>query len=357
MDFGRMLTDIQNLRDQFQLAAQRQNVALDELKNALEGHYAELEKNNATLKETLEQSIQQQMNEQKTAMDAVRQGQVDFAASHREHLGALEQAQAGLRTSVEAAKQAAQAVTGQTVEQGQKIAELKKSAEEEARSFQQQITSNRDAMQAKLNELRAAMDRMDASKPIGEMQKRLDQMQTETARMLNSLGGQVESMKNQLEQAKEDQRAANRIREDVERVAKRADKLEQSIRKQDEYMQDLASQRIVAGDGTVFATPRRKEKKSPLPQIAIALSALAILGMILGGILLKQSQEAFASQIDQRLLTPQTTMAAQLQDLSSQVEKLTSLARMTPAPTPTPTPTPAPTPTPSEPAGTEATPK
>ena len=357
MDFGKMLEDIQTLRGQFQMASDRQKTTLDELQKALDGHYTELEQNNAALKNSLEQSLRQQAEDQRTAMETSRQAQVDFAKSHSEHLDSLEQAQGELRATVDATKQAAQTAASQAAEQGLAITALKKSAEEEARSLLQQIASNRDATAAKLVELRAAMEKMDASKPIGEMQKRLELMQTETARMLNSLGGQVESLKNQLEQAKEGQRAVNRIREDVERVAKRMDKLEQAMREQDQYLQDLANQRVVVGGGTVVPGSRRKEKKSPLPLIALGLSVLAILGMAIGGILLKQSQDARMSQLEEKLLAPQTTMASKLQDLSKQVGKLTDLAQATPAPTPTPSPSPTPTSAPAEPADTKAKPK
>ena len=359
MDFGKLLSDVETLKTQLEQASQKQDETLGRLETELKDHYNGLQQGVGTLKTQLEQNaiglqtrlenrIQQNTTEQNAAMDAARKSQLDFANSHREHIESLEQAQSQLRATAEAATQAAQAAAGQTTEQGKAIAELKKNAEEEARSLLQQMANNREATAAKIAELRAGMDRMDASKPIGEMQKRFDVMQADTTRALNSLGGQVESVKNQLEQAKEGQRAINRIREDMERVAKRVDKLEQSLREQDEYIQDLGNQRVFAGGGAAAPVPRRKEKKSPLPLIAVLLSTVAILGMAVGGFLLKQSQDALASQIQQQLLPPQSTMAAQLQDLSTQVEQLKILALATPEPTATPTPTPVPTPAPTE---------
>lgn len=355
MDYGRLLEDIQTLRGQFLSVSERQNAALDELKTVLHEHYDGLEQNNAALKDHLEQSLRQQADEQRAALESARQAQVDFAKSHSEHLEALEQAQSQLHATAEAAIQAAQAAAGQTMEQGQAIAALKKNAEEESRSFQQQIANNREATAAKIAELHAVMGKMDASKPIGDMHKRLDLMQTETTHMLNSLGGQVEAMKRQLEQTNESQRTVSRIREEMERLSKRADKLEQTAKELNGDMREMASQRVVASDGTVVSVPRRMEKKSPLPMIAIVLSAVAILGMILGGILLKSGQDRLANQIEQQLLPPQATFSAQLNDLSAQVKELSVLAHTTPAPTPTPTPVPteAPTATPNA----EATPK
>ena len=106
--------------------------------------------------------------------------------------------------------------------------------------------------------------------------------------------------------------------------------------------------------GRAFFVARRE--KSPLPLIAIVLSAVAMIGMAVGGILLKQAQDTTASQLEQ-LLPPQSTMAAQLEELSSQVDQLTVLAQATPEPTATPAPTPEPTPMPTESANAEATPK
>ena len=359
MDFGKMLEDIQTLRGQFQSASDRQNAALNELKTALQEHYDGLDQNNAALKETLEKSIQQQANEQNAAMEAVRKSQVDFANSHREHLESLEQKQGELRTSIDSALQTAKTAAGQAAEQEKKLTAMNQAVEQSMRSFQQQLTSNRDAAQAQAAELRAAMDKMDPSKPIGDLQKRLELMQADTTRMLNSFGGQLESVKSQLEQAKEGQRTMKSIREDMERLSKRAEKLEQSIREQDKYLQELANQQFVSGGGTPVPEFRRKEKKSPLPLVAVVLSVLAIIGMILGGILLKAGQDGLVNQIEQQLLPPQSTMAAQLKDLSDQVKELTVLAQATPVPTPTPTPTPTPIPTeaPTDTPNAEATPK
>jgi chromosome segregation ATPase len=355
MDFGKLLEDIQTLRGQFLSVSERQNEALDELKTALQEHYDGLEQNNAALKAALEQSLQQTTAEQNAAMEAVRKSQLDFANSHREHLESLEQKQGELRASIDSASQVAQTASSQAAEQEKKLAALNQAVEQSVRAFQQQMASNREAAQSQVAELRAAMDKMDPSKPIGDMHKRLDLMQTETTRMLNSLGGQVESMKNQLEQVKEGQRAMSRIREEMERLSKRADKLEQTAKGLDGDIRELASQRVVAVDGTVVSAPRRREKKSPLPMISIGLSAVAILGMILGGILLTLNQNKLTNQIEQQLLPPQSTFAAQLEDLSAQVKELSILAHATPAPTPTPTPVPteAPTATPN----VEATPK
>ena len=370
MDFGKLLSDVEALKAKLGDAVSRQDVTLTRLETELVNHYiglqqdvgvlkAGLEQNALELKTGLEEKLQQTAAEQNAAMEAVRKSQVDFANSHREQLESLELKQGELRASIDSALQTAQTAAGQAAEQEKKLAALNQAVEQGMRAFQQQVASNRDAAQAQAAELRTAMDKMDPSKPIGDMQKRLELMQTDTTRMLNSLGGQVEAMKSQLEQAKEGQRTVSRIREEMEHISKRADKLEQSLREQGKALQDRANQRVVAIDGTVVPTPYHKEKKSPLPLIAIVLSALAILGMILGGILLKTGQDGLANQIEQQLLPPQSTFAAQLDDLSKQVTELTALAQATPAPTPTPTPTPTPIPTeaPTDTPNAEATPK
>jgi hypothetical protein len=367
MDFGKLLNDVETLKRQFEDAAKQRDIALEKLEVELENHYSGLtqgvetlrtglEQNVFELKTGLEQKILQNTAEQTAAMEAVRKSQVDFAQSHSDHLTSLEQKQGEMRASIDSALQASQSAVSQAAEQEKKVVALNQAVEQSMRAFEQQLTRNREAAQAQVSDVRAAMEKMDPSKPIGDMQKRLDLMQTETARMLNSLGGQVESMKNQLEQAKEGQRSLSRLREEMERAGKRMDKLEQSMREQDMYLQDLANQKIVAIDGTVVPAPRRKEKKSPLPLIAIGLSALAILGILASSILLKLGQDKLTNQFDQ-LASPQSTMAAQLTDLSTQVKNLTALAQATPEPTPTPTPTPVPTEAPTATPNAEATPK
>ncbi|MEA4940085.1 MAG: hypothetical protein VB091_10920 [Christensenella sp.] len=370
MDFGKLLSDVETLKAQFDSASKQQEEMLGKLEEELEKHYSGLTQGVGTLKTGLEQNalklrtgleekLQQTAAEQNAAMEAVRKSQVDFANSHREHLESLEQKQGELRASIDSALQTAQTAAGQATEQEKKLAALNQTVEQSLRAFQQQLTSNREAAQAQAAELRTAMDKMDPSKPIGDMQKRLELMQADTTRMLNSLNGQVEAMKSQLEQTKEGQRTVSRIREEMDRLSKRADKLEQTTKELNGDMRDLANQRFVAGDGTVVSTSHRREKKSPLPMIAIVLSALAILGMILGGILLKAGQDGLANQIEQQLLPPQSTFAAQLDDLSRQVTELTALAQATPAPTPAPTPTPTaiPTEAPTDTPNAEATPK
>ena len=91
---------------------------------------------------------------------------------------------------------------------------------------------------------------------------RLELMQADTTRALNSLGGQVEAMKRQLDQANESQRTVSRIREEMERLSKRADKLEQTAKELNGNMREMASQRVVAIDGTVVSAPHRREKKA-----------------------------------------------------------------------------------------------
>ena len=370
MDFGKLLSDVEALKAQFDTSSKQQEETLGKLEAELENHYhglaqgvgtlkTGLEQNALELKTGLEEKLQQTAAEQNAAMEAVRKSQVDFANSHREHLESLEQKQGELRASIDSALQTAKTAAGQAAEQEKKLAALNQAVEQSMRAFQEKITSNRDAAQEQAAELRAAMDKMDPSKPIGDMQKRLELMQADTTRALNSLGGQVEAMKRQLDQANESQRTVSRIREDMERLSKRAEKLEQSIREQDKYLQELANQQFVSGGGTPVPEFRRKEKKSPLPLVAVVLSALAIIGMILGGVLLKAGQDGLANQIEQQLLPPQSTMAAQLKDLSDQVKELTVLAQATPVPTPTPTPTPTPIPTeaPTDTPNAEATPK
>ncbi len=368
MDFGKLLSEVEALRTKLAEVSGLQEDSFRDLKTDLEKHYSGLTQGVGTLKTGLEQNalelrtgleerLQQTAAEQNAAMEAVRKSQVDFANSHREHLESLEQKQGELRTSIDSALQTAQTAAGQATEQEKKLAALNQAVEQSMRSFQQQITSNREVAQAQAAELRTTMDKMDPSKPIGDMQKRLELMQADTTRALNSLGGQVEAMKRQLDQANENQRTVSRIREEMERLSKRADKLEQTAKELNGEMREMASQRVVAIDGTVVSTSHRREKKSPLPKIAIVLSALAILGMILGGILLKAGQDGLANQIEQQLLPPQSTFAAQLDDLSKQATELTALAKATPTPAPTPTSTPMPTPMPTEPANVEATPK
>ena len=367
MDFGKLLSDVEALQAQFDTVSKQQEDTLRKLELELDKHYAGLQQGVGTLKTGLDQNvselktdlegkIKQNNDEQTAAMEAVRKSQVDFAQSHNDHLTSLEQKQGELRASIDSALQAAESAASQTAEQEKKIAALNQAVEQSVRGFQQQLAGTREAAQAQASELRAAMEKMDSSKPIGEMQKRLDLMQTETARMLNSLGGQVESMKTQLEQAKEGQRSLNRIREDMEHLSKRMDKLEQSLREQGKALQDRANQRVVAMDGTVVPAPYHKEEKSPLPLIAIVLSALAILGILASSILLKSGQDKLTNQFDQ-LASPQSTMAAQLDDLSKQVKDLTVLAQATPTPSPAPTPTPMPTEAPTATPNAEATPK
>ena len=370
MDFGKLLSDVEALKAQFDTSSKQQEETLGKLEAELENHYhglaqgvgtlkTGLEQNALELKTGLEEKLQQTAAEQNAAMEAVRKSQVDFANSHREHLESLEQKQGELRASIDSALQMAKTAAGQAAEQEKKLAALNQAVEQSMRAFQQQLASYREAAQAQAAELRTAMDKMDPSKPIGDLQKRLELMQADTTRVLNSLNGQVEAMKSQLEQAKEGQRTVSRIREEMERLSKRADKLEQTAKELNGNMREMASQRVVAIDGTVVSAPHRREKKSPLPMIAIVLSALAILGMILGGILLKAGQDGLVNQIEQQLLPPQSTMAAQLKDLSDQVKELTVLAQATPVPTPTPTPTPTPIPTeaPTDTPNAEATPK
>lgn len=359
MDFGKLLNDVEAMKTKLEAAVSRQDTTLTRLETELGNHYIGLQQNVGALKTGVEEKIQQTTAEQNAAMEAVRKSQTDFENSHREHLDSLEQKLGELRTSIDSTLQTAQAAAGQSVEQEKKLAALNQAVEQSIRAFQQQLTSNREAAQTQTAELRAAMDKMDPSKPVGDMQKRLDLMQTETARMLNSLGGQVEAMKSQLEQAKEGQRAVSRIREEMERLSKRADKLEQTAKELNGDMRDLTNQRFVTGGGTPGPGFRQKEKKSPLPTIAIVLSALAIFGMIFSGILLKSGQDKLANQIEQQLLPPQSTFAAQLYDLSKQVTELTALAQATPAPTPAPTPTPTaiPTEAPTDTPNAEATPK
>jgi chromosome segregation ATPase len=370
MDFGKLLSDVEALQAQFDTASKQQEDTMRKLESELEKHYSGLQQgvgalktgldqNVSELKTDLEEKIQQNTADQTAAMEAVRKSQVDFAQSHSDHMTSLEQKQGELRASIDSALQASQSAASQAAEQEKKIAALNQAVEQSVRGFQQQLAGTREAAQAQASELRAAMEKMDPTKPFGEMQKRLDLMQTETTRMLNSLGGQVESMKTQLEQAKEGQRSLNRIREELEHATKRMDKLEQSLREQGKALQDRANQRVVTMDGTIVPAPYHKEKKSLLPLLAIGLSALAILGMILGGILLKMGQDKLTNQIEQQLLPPQGTMAAQLDDLSKQVKNLTVLAQATPEPTPAPTPTPTPVPTeaPTATSDAEATPK
>lgn len=368
MDFGKLLSDVEVLKTKLDAAASKQELTSTRLETELVNHYiglqqdvgvlkTGLEQNALELRTGLEEKLQQTAAEQNAAMEAVRKSQVDFANSHREHLESLEQKQGELRSSVDSALQTVQTAAGQAAEQEKKLTALNQAVEQSMRSFQQQITSNREAAQAQAAELRAAMDKMDPSKPIGDMQKRLELMQADTTRALNSLGGQVEAMKRQLDQANESQRTVSRIREEMERLSKRADKLEQTAKELNGDMREMASQRVVAIDGTVVSAPHRREKKSPLPMIAIVLSALAILGMILGGILLKAGQDGLANQIEQQLLPPQSTFAAQLDDLSRQVTELTALAQATPTPAPTPTPTAIPTEAPTDAPNAEATPK
>lgn len=359
MDFGTLLNDVQSLKDQFLLDAQKQSDALLALKDSLDQHYTGVQQQIETFQTAQEEAVRRQAAEQNEAIDVLRQSQTACTQEQQElheqfeSIGRIQNEQS---TAIESARQTAREAANLAAAQASEIVEAKQSAEEGLRSLKDASSASQEKLNAQLDELRSALARQDQAKLLAELQQKVDAFQGDTVNSVRNLGGLVDKQKIQIEQIKENQRASGRMRDDIDRLAQRADDLEKSATKMRGKIREMESREGGPQAGFREGGGSGSGGGRLLSWIAIALSVIAIAGLAAGGVYLKQSQDIATAELQQQIIRSRDDSSAQLADLDDQLKELTAVVEATPTPTPEPTATPVPTPDPSATAEDE-TPK
>lgn len=318
MDFGKLLEEVQGLKNEAEKASQEQSKTLNDLQDTLQKHYAELEQQFGTLKSLQAETIFRQTAEQNGKIDALQQSQEKFLQEQSAKADALLKSHDELKATIETAQRTAQESAELIKAQEHTIAVVRTDAKEATQYLQDQLKANLEKVGGQLDELKTAVAKQDQTKRVDELQKSLDSFKKDTINSVNNLGGLVEKMKAQLETLKGNELKLRKLGDEI------AD-LKDDIEKMNKRIETLRR-------GESSGPISYKQPKSRLPFIAIVLSMLAIIALIVTGFAFQRGQNA---------------LELQMRELSEQVEQLTILVEATPEPTPTPTLTPEPTPTPT----------
>lgn len=318
MDFGKLLEEVQGLKNELNEDSQEQSKTFIDLQDSLQKHYAELEQQFGTLKSLQTESISKQSAEQSRKIDELQKSQADFMQEQSVKAESLVKNHGELKEALETAKQTVQKSAELIKTQEQAIAKLETDTKEAMRYLQDQSKADREKVGGQLDELKTTVAKQDQTKRVDELQKNLDSFKKDTVNSVNNLGGLVEKTRTLLETLKGNEQKLKRLGDEI------AD-LKDDIEKINKKTESLGRRT------TVDPYPPGKPK-SMLPIIAVVFSTLAIIALLAGGFLFQRGQNA---------------LELQMQELTEQVEQLTLTVNATPEPTPTPTPTPEPTPTPA----------
>ena len=327
MDFGKLLEEVQGLKNEVDEASQEQSKTLNDLQDTLQKHYAELEQQFGALKSLQTETISRQTAEQNGKIDVLQQSQVKFLQEQSAKADALLKSHDELKATIETAQRTAQESAELIKAQEHTIAMVRTDAKEATQYLQDQLKANLEKVGGQLDELKTTIAKQDQTGRVDELQKNLDSFKKDTVNSVNNLGGLVEKMRAQLETLKGNEQKLRKLGDEIADLKDDIEKMNKRI----ETLRRGESSRPIS----------YKEPKSRLPFIAIVLSTLAIIALIAGGFLFQRGQNDIRDEINV---------------LTEQVEQLTILVNATPEPTPVPTPTPTPTPSPTPTLTPTATP-
>ncbi len=345
MDFEQLLSEVKGLRSVFEGAKKEQADKLIELQTALQERGKQLDDQFVSLESHQAAEIRQQTAEQSVKISELQQSQATFAQHQGEAITALQQTQANfaqqqgekvesigrdqqeLKTAIEAARQETQKITVLIAENGSAVSGLRKETEEGMRYLHDQAKTNLEKFTSEIDKLKADVAKQDQSKLVDELQNKFTAFRGETISSVTNLSGQLEKNKTQLEPVyaavKGFDAKLRKTNDDVAdtgtevaKVSKKTKLLEEKVR----WLEENGT-----GGGSVNPTSKLST------YIAIALGAIAVIGLVAGGLWFKQQMDTSKTQLDA---------------LNTQVKYLTKIVEATPTPSPTPSPTPTPSATP-----------